>query len=170
MNLHIVSRPIFLVRAPHPDGAVEDGNWQIQGNEPAFPNVLTNVISDGDGSGDVLARQQPERKPIVPVVQFADDRKSTLHVLGEVCLHVQRSGDARTPCSVHYQTVDGTGRAGKHYTHIQGEIHFAVNQTRQELKVPVGDPMADGNDREKTFYVSLHARAHTHTQCRAVEF
>jgi hypothetical protein len=83
MNLHIMQRPIFLVRAPHPDGATEQ-NWQIQGNEPTFPNVCTNVISeavgavaDPDVGGQVGACK-------VPRIGFADERKSTLHICAEV--------------------------------------------------------------------------------------
>lgn len=85
MNLHIIQRPIFLVRAPHPDGATEQ-NWQIQGNEPTFPNVCTtNVISEGGGAGvepDGAGGQLGACK--VSRIGFADERKSTLHVCAEV--------------------------------------------------------------------------------------
>jgi hypothetical protein len=92
MNLHIMQRPIFLVRAPHPDGATEQ-NWQIQGNEPTFPNVCTNVISeavgavaDPDVGGQVGACK-------VPRIAFADERKSTLHI----CAEVRRTGTRQIP-------------------------------------------------------------------------
>eukprot|EP00960_Hanusia_phi_P032973 750174-Hanusia_phi.AAC.3 len=165
MNLHIVQRPIFLVRAPNSDGLEDqdvtfpglqmpggvlkdisrlDGKEATEGSEVDLRNT-GKYDSQGEpvrrrtSHTDLYGRYQSSELNNQPIIQFEDERSAVLELAGEVNVVVVRRGDTTMPCSVHFQTVDGTAKAGIHYVHNSGVLNFASMQSRAEIKVMIMD-------------------------------
>lgn len=164
MNLHIEQRPIFLVRAPDADGKLQEPNAQgIEGLQlpPVTPvqgtqqDVVEHNVDDNmrtslkiDCFGDPVKRRSsqvdmsqglnsfPSHECLsYPIIQFQEERVAVLDLAGEVNIVVHRKSNISMPCSVHYQTVDASAKAGERYLHNSGVIHFDEMQTRAEIKV-----------------------------------
>src|SRR3954468_3329498 len=56
---------------------------------------------------------------------FAASTYSVMQNSGAVTFTVKRSGGTSGKASVHYQTSDGTAKAGKEYTGIGGTLNWA---------------------------------------------
>jgi solute carrier family 8 (sodium/calcium exchanger) len=81
-------------------------------------------------------------------------------------LEVQRTGCLDGTLSVHYATRDGTAKAGSDFDALEGDLVFAPNEVRKEIRVRIIDDDEIEDDEE--FYVALSSPAVTEAAGGAV--
>ena len=73
------------------------------------------------------------------VVQFSTSTYYTEEDEDFLEMDVVRIGPVDTPCTVEFATMDGTGKAGVHYTARSGKLEFAPGETSKVVSVPIAD-------------------------------
>ncbi|XP_020717188.1 sodium/calcium exchanger 3 isoform X3 [Ceratitis capitata] len=110
-------------------------------SEPAIlavPKVATVMILDDDHAGIFAFNQKTH--------DFAES-------IGSYDLKVQRYSGARGKVIIPYWTEDGTGKAGKDYEPVQGELVFENNET--EKFIPLGIIEEGSYEKDVLFYVNI---------------
>ena len=61
---------------------------------------------------------------------------------------MERTGDTSARCTVEYQTVEGTAKAGKDFKPAEGQLTFAENESEKSFDVGIIDDDQQGRDTE----------------------
>lgn len=121
---------------------------QVNGSASAFsklpevqlisPFLATVIILDDDHCG---------------IFNIATKDVETVESIGTYELKVVRWSGARGKVAVPYETIEGTGKPGKDYVHVAGEVIFENNET--EKYIPIQIQEEDSYEKDILFYVEL---------------
>ena len=109
------------------------------GELSAACNTMTLMVSDNDEAG-------PSALGFTKSKLAADRGTCTVNV------PVRREGDKSYNVTVHYETVDGTAKAGVDYARTEGELSFAGSI--DEIEIPV-ELIANDAQEDRSFTVRL---------------
>jgi len=73
------------------------------------------------------------------VVQFATGTYYTEEDEATMVIDVVRIGSVHSPCSVRFETQDGTAKARTHYMPVKGTLEFKPHETYRTIEVPILD-------------------------------
>lgn len=122
------------------DGSIQNGG--VGGMpikmELAAPFVATIMILDDDHGG---------------VFNVGETSIEIVETVGTYELKVTRYSGARGRVSIPYHTEDGTGKAGKDYEAVEGELIFENNETDQYVSIPVLEE--DSYEKDVLFYLVI---------------
>jgi hypothetical protein len=68
-------------------------------------------------------------------------------------LQVLRYGGARGRVALPYRTVPGTGKPGKDYEHVEGELIFDDQESEQIIRIPVIEE--ESYEKDALFFVEI---------------
>ncbi|XP_067617993.1 sodium/calcium exchanger Calx isoform X3 [Eurosta solidaginis] len=134
----------FKIEVIDDDVFEQDEHFYVRLSNPsepailAIPKVATVMILDDDHAG-IFAFNQKNH-------EFAES-------IGTYELKVQRYSGARGKVIIPYWTEDGTGKAGKDYEPVQGELVFENNET--EKFIPLGIIEEGSYEKDVLFYVNI---------------
>lgn len=106
--------------------------------ELSAPFVATIMILDDDHGG---------------VFNVGEKDIEIVETVGTYDLKITRYSGARGKVSIPYHTEDGTGKAGKDYEAVEGELIFENNETDQYVSIPVLEE--DSYEKDVLFYLVL---------------
>jgi len=90
----------------------------------------------------------------VCIIEFSESKKAVLENAGSVTVVVVRSGgDLSLPCSVDYNTRDGTAHAPSDFVEVKGTLEFAPEETTKTIQVTIVDDFSYEENEE--FYLDL---------------
>jgi solute carrier family 8 (sodium/calcium exchanger) len=102
-------------------------------------------------------------------IGFVACKYACLECCVSIRLQVERN-ECKVPCSVAYETIDGTAKAGEDFVYQKGILEFAAGESRKEVEVKIVDDTSFEEDEE--FYVLLSSPAcekplalNDHKQC-----
>ena len=101
--------------------------------------TLSLMVSDNDAHG-------------ASTLGFAADKVLASRAQTAVKVPVRREGDTTYSVSVHYETVDGTAKAGVDYAKAEGELVFTGSI--DEIEIPI-ELIANDATEERSFTVQL---------------
>ncbi|XP_011189119.2 sodium/calcium exchanger 3 isoform X1 [Zeugodacus cucurbitae] len=134
----------FKIEVIDDDVFEQDEHFYVRLSNPsdpailAVPKVATVMILDDDHAGIFAFNQKTH--------DFAES-------IGTYDLKVQRYSGARGKVIIPYWTEDGTGKAGKDYEPVQGELVFENNET--EKFIPLGIIEEGSYEKDVLFYVNI---------------
>ncbi len=81
-------------------------------------------------------------------IRFDERSSQGIEGSGVARVAVERSGGERGAVSVHFQTADGSARAGEDYTAVSGTLSWAAgDETAKIVEVPIlDDAVSEGNE------------------------
>ncbi len=131
----------------HADGSLDE-DFSIGGGANDLVRCLvvqpdSAVIIGGDFTTvrglarNRIARVHSDEVYVPNKIQFTSANYQVLANGGQATISVKRSGHTNTVVSVGYLTVDGTAKAGVHYTATQGTLDFAAGETWKTFTVPI---------------------------------
>jgi len=127
------------VRIGYLDGVTANG---VGGNpvklELSAPFVATIMILDDDHGG---------------VFNVGEKEIEIVETVGTYELKITRYSGARGKVSVPYHTEDGTGKAGKDYESVEGELIFENNETDTYVSIPILEE--DSYEKDVLFYLVI---------------
>jgi len=87
------------------------------------------------------------------LVGFIKATYSVLESVGQVEIIVRREGIIEKPCTVHFDTSDGTAKCGKDYIHTAGVLEFKPNEEERTISIEIIDD--NEWDPDTNFFVRL---------------
>jgi len=121
-----------------------------------------------DGVSDNTPNHQPVRieltVPFVCTIMIIDDDHGgcfnvdekdveIVETIGAYECKITRLSGARGIVMIPYYTEDGTGKAGKDYEHVEGELIFENQQTDQYVTIPILEE--DSYEKDVLFYLVI---------------
>lgn len=106
--------------------------------ELAAPYVATIMILDDDHGG---------------IFNVGEKDIEIVETVGNYELKITRYSGARGRVSIPYHTEDGTGKAGKDYEAVEGELIFENNETEQFVTIPIIEE--DSYEKDVLFYLEI---------------
>jgi uncharacterized delta-60 repeat protein len=86
-----------------------------------------------------LARLVGDNQTGPGIIEFVESYGSVKENAGSVSLKLRRIWGADGPVSVHYETTDGTAKAGVHYLAASGTVSFASGEVEKTISVDLLD-------------------------------
>uniref|UniRef100_A0A2P2HZ93 Sodium-calcium exchanger n=1 Tax=Hirondellea gigas TaxID=1518452 RepID=A0A2P2HZ93_9CRUS len=128
------------IRTGSPDGIAQNGT---AGKGPvrmelSAPFVATIMILDDDHGG---------------IFNVGEKDIEIVETIGIYEMKITRYSGARGRVSVPYHTEDGTGKAGKDYEAVKGELIFENNETEQIIEIPIMEE--DSYEKDVLFYLDI---------------
>lgn len=128
------------VRIGSADGVLQNG---VAGGAPiklelSAPFVATIMILDDDHGG---------------VFNVGEKDIEIVETVGTYELKITRYSGARGKVSIPYHTEDGTGKAGKDFEAVEGELIFENNEIDQYVSIPILEE--DSYEKDVLFYLVL---------------
>jgi solute carrier family 8 (sodium/calcium exchanger) len=90
--------------------------------------------------------------PGAPKIGFKAAKYACLECCESIRLVVERTDD-KVPCSVAFETTDGTAKQGEDYVYQKGMLEFAAGESSKEIEVKIVDDTKFEEDED--FYVVL---------------
>src|SRR5262249_15431129 len=91
----------------------------------------------GTPSSATLTIQEDNDASTPLTVEFASASYTTGETSGSATITVQLNGTPSQSVTVHYQTSDGTGKAGTDYTSVSGTLTFSAGVSSRSFTVPI---------------------------------
>mmetsp|Transcript_72169 Transcript_72169/g.168920 ORF Transcript_72169/g.168920 Transcript_72169/m.168920 type:complete len:800 (+) Transcript_72169:45-2444(+) len=84
---------------------------------------------DDEDGGDSTTKGPSEIVQFTAAIYFVEESEEFLTV------DIMRLGSMKGTIKVKFHTEDGSAKAGKHYTHAEGELVFQENEFRQSIQI-----------------------------------
>ncbi|XP_059087403.1 sodium/calcium exchanger 3-like isoform X2 [Tigriopus californicus] len=107
------------------------------------PALATIMVLDDDHGG---------------VFQFENHELDINEAVGTLELKVDRISGARGKVGIPYTTEEGTAKAGKDYTHVEGELIFANEENAKTIEIPIIEE--DSYEKNCVMYVVIGEPRH----------
>src|SRR4030095_13701155 len=91
----------------------------------------------------------------LPLVQFSSATYSVGESGGMVTVTVTKTGNTLVPCTVNYNTSDGSATAGSDYTTTSGMLTFGPPDTMMSFNVPISPDSVYEGDENFTVTLSM---------------
>lgn len=143
-----------VIQVPILDDSVAEGTETVRltlsnptgaGLDPERSTAVLSIL-EGGRTGDDNEEGGNRNSP--GTFKFAERGFQVIEGAGVARVTVERSGGQKGPVSVHYQTSDGSARAGEDYTAASGVLSWADGERGSKtFEIPVtDDSAAEGNE------------------------